>query len=316
MSRKKISLIGAGHFGSTIANVILLKNLGDIVLFDLNEGVAKGKALDLAQSSFVCKNDVKIIGTNNYEDIKNSDVIIVTAGVPRKPGMSRDDLVEVNTKVMIDVGKNIAKYSPKSFVICVTNPLDVMVWALQEASQIPHNMLVGMAGILDSGRFALFLSQELNVAISSIEALVLGGHGDSMVPLLNHSTVGGLSINELIKLGKISQEKVDAIVDRTRKGGGEIVNLMGSSAYFHPAASAIMMAESYLFDKKQVLPFAAYVKDGQYGVKGLYVGVTAVIGAGGCEDIIELNIDATEKANLDVSIQAVKDLIEVAKKFF
>jgi malate dehydrogenase len=317
MSRKKISLIGGGNIGSTIANLISIKGYADVVLFDLNENMAKGKALDLSQSTYISKNDVSIIGTNNYEDIKNSDVIIVTAGVPRKPGMSRDDLVEINTKVMVEVGKNIAKYSPNAFIICVTNPLDVMVWALQKSSGVPHAKLVGMAGILDSARFAYFLSQELNISVASINTVVLGGHGDTMVPLLNHSTVGGISLNELVKMGKISQSKLDEIVIRTRNGGGEIVNLLGNgSAYFSPAASALQMAESYLFDKKQVLPIAAYVNNGEYGLKDIYVGVTGIIGANGCEKIIELNIDETERKNLDVSINSVKELIEVAKKFF
>jgi malate dehydrogenase len=312
--QKKISLIGAGNIGGTIAHLAYLKQLGNIVLFDINEGVAKGKALDIAQSSFVHKKSINIIGTNNYEDIKDSDVVIVTAGVPRKPGMSRDDLIEINTKVISEVAKNIAKYSPNAFVICVTNPLDVMVWVLQQVSKLPKEKVVGMAGILDSSRFAYFLSQALNIAIEDIQCFVLGGHGDTMVPVINYVSIGGISLESYIKSGKISQEVVDKIVERTRNGGGELVNLMGTSAFYAPAASALSMAESYLLNQNRLLPCAVWV-DGKYNINGLYVGVPAIINNKGVANIVEINLIPEVKVNLDKSVKAVEDLIVVAKKF-
>ncbi|MGV3278094.1 malate dehydrogenase [Rickettsiales bacterium LUAb2] len=315
MPRKKISLIGAGQIGGTLAHLSVLKNLGDVVLFDINEGTAKGKALDLAQSTYVNKQDLSVIGTNNYEDIKDSDVIIITAGVPRKPGMSRDDLISINTKVIASVGENIKKYSPNAFVICITNPLDVMVWVLEQASGLPKNKIVGMAGVLDSSRFAYFLAEKLQVSIKEIQAFVLGGHGDSMVPVIKYATISGIPLPEIIKMGKITEQEVEAIVDRTRKGGGEIVNLLGNgSAFYAPATSAIAMAESYLYNQKRVLPCAAYV-DNKYNINGLYAGVPVIIGEKGVESIIEIDLDNTAKTNLEASVLAVKELMDVAKKF-
>jgi malate dehydrogenase len=314
MKNKKISLIGGGNIGGTLANLCLLRELGDIVLLDLNEGVAKAKALDLSQSAYAYKNNSSLIGTSNYEDIKDSDVIIITAGVPRKPGMSRDDLVETNTKVMKAVGEGIKKYSPNAFVICVTNPLDVMVWALREASGLPHNKVVGMGGVLDSSRFAHFLAKEFNVSISDVNTFVLGGHGDNMVPVLSYSTVSGIPVNDLVKMGKSSKERIDAIIKRTRDGGGEIVQLMGTSAFYAPAASALIMAESYLNNQSRLLPCAAFV-NGKYGVDGLYVGVPIIIDGTGVKEVIEISLTNEEKKQLDTSINAVKELIEVAKKF-
>ncbi|XWO13324.1 Malate dehydrogenase [Candidatus Hepatincola sp. Pdp] len=313
--RKKISLIGAGNIGGTLAHLALLKELGDIVLCDINGKVAEGKALDICQSTYINKKDINIKGTSDYSEIADSDVIIITAGLPRKPGMSRDDLVEINTKIMVDVGKNIAKYSPNAFVICITNPLDVMVWVLQQSSGLPTNKVVGMAGVLDSSRFAYFLAQELKVSIADIQAFVLGGHGDAMVPLLNYASVSGIPLPNLVKMGRINQGKVDEIVERTRKGGAEIVSLLGNgSAYYAPANSGIIMAESYLKNQKRVLPCAAWVENA-YGLKNIYVGVPIVIGCKGVEEVIEITLDEKSKQALHGSAKAVGDLINVAKKY-
>ena len=311
MTEKKIALIGAGNIGGTLAHLALLKNLAkEIVLFDIAEGVPQGKALDLNQCGPVENRDVKVIGTNDYKDIKDADVVIVTAGVPRKPGMSRDDLLGINSKVMKAVGEGIKTYCPNAFVICVTNPLDIMVRLLQDFSKVPDHKIVGMAGVLDSSRFRTFLAWELGVSVEQVQAYVIGGHGDSMVPLTGMSNIAGVSLDTLVKQGKLSQARLDAIVDRTRKGGGEIVNLLKTgSAYYAPATSAIQMAESYLFDKKNILPCAAKLKPGQYGVnEPLFVGVPTKIGAKGVEEIIELTLSDKEKANLQVSIDAVKEL--------
>src|SRR3954470_2053202 len=289
MARKKIALIGGGQIGGTLAHLAAYKELGDVVIFDIAEGLPQGKSLDLSQSGPVEGFDAKLTGTNRYETIEGADVCIVTAGVPRKPGMSRDDLLEINLKVMSQVGAGIAKYAPKAFVICITNPLDVMVWALQKYSGLPANKVVGMAGVLDSARFRHFLAEEFNVSVEDVTAFVAGGHGDSMVPLTRYSAVAGVPLPDLVKRGGTSQEKLDAIVERTRKGGGEIVNLLKTgSAFYAPAASAIAMAESYLKDKKRVLPCAAHLT-GQYGVNDMYVGVPIVIGAGGVERIVEVS---------------------------
>jgi len=312
--RKKISLIGAGQIGGTLAHMIALKELADVVLFDVAKGLAKGKALDIAQSSGVSGFNVNLMGTNNYEDIKKSDVIIITAGVPRKPGMNRDDLLEINLKIIKEVAKGIKKNSPDSFVICITNPLDLIVMALQKYSGLPTSKIVGMAGILDSSRFKYFLSQELNVPVNKINSLVLGGHGDTMVPMPNHTMVGEKSLLQLVKEKKITKDKLDSIIDRTRKGGAEIVKLLEKgSAFYAPAASGIQMAESYLKNLKKQLPCAAYL-NGEYGVKGLYAGVPVIIGNEGVEKIVELNLDKQEKSNFDQSISAVRKLIESAKK--
>ena len=307
--KKKISLIGAGQIGGTLAHLISIKELGDIVLFDVAEGVAKGKALDIAQSTSVDGPDINLKGTSNYEDIKNSDIIIITAGVPRKPGMTRDDLLGTNLKIIKQVAEGIRKNSPNSFVICITNPLDVIVMAFQKYSAIPTNKVVGMAGILDTSRFKYFLSQELQIPVKNIESLVLGGHGDTMVPMHNHTFVNKKPINQLIK-----KEKLDSIVDRTRKGGAEIVKYLDKgSAFYAPAASGVEMAESYIKNLKKSLPCAAYL-NGEYGVKNVYAGVPVVIGNEGVEKIIELNLSNNEKENFNSSIQAVKALFEAAKK--
>ena len=312
--RKKISLIGAGQIGGTLAHMIALKELADVVLFDVAKGLAKGKALDIAQSSGVSGFNINLMGTNNYEDIKKSDVIIITAGVPRKPGMNRDDLLEINLKIIKEVAKGIKKNSPDSFVICITNPLDLIVMALQKYSGLPTSKIVGMAGILDSSRFKYFLSQELNVPVNKINSLVLGGHGDTMVPMPNHTMVGEKSLLQLVKEKKITKDKLDSIIDRTRKGGAEIVKLLEKgSAFYAPAASGIEMAESYLKNLKKQLPCSAYL-NGEYGVKGLYAGVPVIIGNEGVEKIVELNLDKQEKSNFDQSISAVRKLIESAKK--
>ena len=312
--RKKISLIGAGQIGGTLAHLIALKELADVVLFDVVEGLAKGKALDIAQSSGVSGFNSNIIGTNNYEDIKNSDVIIITAGVPRKPGMSRDDLLDINLKIIKQVAEGIKKYSPKSFIICITNPLDVIVMALQKYSNLPTSMIVGMAGILDTSRFKYFLSQELKISISKINSLVLGGHGDTMVPTLNHTIIEGKSLAQLVKDKKITPEKLDSIIERTRKGGAEIVKLLEKgSAFYAPAASGVEMAESYIKDSKKTLPCAAYL-NGEYNVKGLYVGVPVVIGKKGVEKILELELNDQEKDNFKKSVKAVEELFNSAKK--
>ncbi len=312
--RKKISLIGAGQIGGTLAHLIALKQLGDVVLFDVAEGIAKGKALDIAQSSPVNGFNVKLVGTNNYEDTSNSDVIIITAGVPRKPGMTRDDLLGINLKIIKQVAEGIKKTSPNAFIICITNPLDVMVMALQKYSDLPKNKIVGMAGILDSSRFIYFLSQELNVPVQKIKSFVLGGHGDSMVAMLGLTEVDGKKINELVKEGKISKEKLNQIVERTKKGGAEIVKyLEKGSAFYAPAASGIEMAESYLKNLKKQLPCAAYL-NGEYNTKGLYAGVPVIIGSEGVEKVVELELDKEEKENFKNSIKSVQDLFNAAQK--
>jgi malate dehydrogenase len=307
-SRKKISLIGAGMIGGTLAHLCELKNLGDVILFDISEGMPQGKALDISQSSAVDGNDVNIKGSNDYKDIANSDVIIVTAGVPRKPGMSRDDLVSINTGIIKTVAENIKIHAPNAFVIVITNPLDAMVWVMQQVSGLPANKVVGMAGVLDSSRFAYFLAEEMKVSISDINAFVLGGHGDTMVPIVDYTTISGIPLPEFVKMGWIKQEKLDQIVQRTRDGGAEIVGLLKTgSAFYAPAASAIRMAEAYIYDKKRILPCAANL-NGEYGVKDLYVGVPTVIGAGGVEKIVEINLNSAQKAMFDKSVNAVKDL--------
>ncbi|ALA17499.1 malate dehydrogenase [Chelatococcus daeguensis] len=313
MARKKIALIGAGQIGGTLAHLVGLKELGDVVLFDIAEGIPQGKGLDLAESSPVDGFDAAYKGTQSYADIEGADVIIVTAGVPRKPGMSRDDLLGINLKVMESVGQGIKQYAPDAFVICITNPLDAMVWALQKASGLPKNKIVGMAGVLDSARFRYFLAEEFKVSVEDVTAFVLGGHGDDMVPLVRYSTVAGIPLPDLVKMGWTSQDKLDAIVERTRKGGGEIVNLLKTgSAFYAPAASAIAMAESYLKDKKRVLPCAAHL-DGEYGVKDMFVGVPIVIGAGGVERVVEIAMNDAEKAMFEKSVASVQGLVEACK---
>ncbi len=314
MKRNKIALIGSGQIGGTLAHLVGLKELGDIVLFDIVDGIPQGKALDIAESSPISTFDTNIIGTSSYEDIKDSDVCIVTAGVPRKPGMSRDDLLSINLRVMKSVGDGIKKYAPNSFVICITNPLDAMVWALQKYSGLSPENVVGMAGVLDSGRFAYFLAEEFNVSVKDVQTFVLGGHGDTMVPLVRYSTVGGIPIPDLVKMGWSSQKKIDQIVQRTRDGGAEIVALLKTgSAFYAPAASAINMAESYLRDQKRVIPCAANLS-GQYGLKDIYVGVPTIIGNKGVEKIIEINLNEIEKLNFSKSIESVKNLIDACKK--
>ena len=305
--KKKISLIGAGQIGGTLAHLICIKELADVVLFDVAEGIAKGKALDIAQSTSVDGYDINLSGTSNYEDIKNSDVIIITAGIPRKPGMTRDDLLETNLKIIKQVAEGIEKNSPNAFIICITNPLDIIVMALQKYSGLPTNKVVGMAGILDSSRFKYFLSQELKVPVKNINTLVLGGHGDTMVPMPNRTTVNGKPLNQIIK-----KEKLDLIIDRTRKGGAEVLKLLEKgSAFYAPAASGIEMAESYIKDLKKTLPCAAYL-NGEYGVKNLYAGVPVIIGSSGVEKVVEFTLDKHEKENFDLSIKAVKDLLAKA----
>ena len=314
MARNKIALVGAGNIGGTLAHLAGLKELGDVVLFDIVDGIPQGKALDLVQSSPVESFDARMTGASNYAAIKGADVVIVTAGVARKPGMSRDDLIGINTGVMRTVGEGIRKNCPKAFVICITNPLDALVWALRESSGLPANQVVGMAGILDSGRFRLFLAEELGVSVQDVTAFVLGGHGDTMVPLARYSTVAGIPLPDLIKMGWLKKDRLDQIIQRTRDGGAEIVALLKSgSAYYAPASSAIQMAEAYLKDQKRVLPCCAYL-DGQYGVKGLYVGVPVVIGAGGVEKIIEIELNKSEKTAFDQSVDAVRGLVEVVKR--
>ncbi|HEX8535449.1 MAG TPA: malate dehydrogenase [Allosphingosinicella sp.] len=313
MARKKIALIGAGMIGGTLAHLAAIREMGDIVLVDVAEGIPQGKALDLAQAGPVEGYDAMLTGTNDYADIAGADVCIVTAGVARKPGMSRDDLLGINLKVMKAVGEGIKTHAPDSFVICVTNPLDAMVWALREFSGLPHERVVGMAGVLDSARFRHFLAEEFKVSVEDVTAFVLGGHGDTMVPVVQYSTVAGIPIPDLIKMGWSSQERIDEIVKRTRGGGGEIVALLKTgSAFYAPATSALEMAESYLKDKKRVLPSAAYLT-GQYGVNDLYVGVPVVIGAGGVERIVEIELDETARQNFTVSVDAVKELLEACK---
>ncbi len=313
MARNKIALIGAGNIGGTLAHLAAAKELGDIVLFDVVDGVPQGKALDLAQCGPVEGFDAKLKGTQDYADIKGADVIIVTAGVARKPGMSRDDLLGINLKVMKAVGEGISSHAPDSFVICITNPLDAMVWALREFSGLPHERVVGMAGVLDSARFRHFLAEEFKVSVEDVTAFVLGGHGDTMVPVVQYSTVAGIPIPDLVKMGWSTSERIDEIVKRTRGGGGEIVALLKTgSAFYAPATSAIAMAESYLKDKKRVLPAAAHLT-GQYGVDDLYVGVPVVIGAGGVERIVEIELDETARQNFTVSVDAVKELLVACK---
>ena len=313
MARRKIALIGAGMIGGTLAHLAAMREMGDIVLFDIAEGTPQGKALDIAQAGPVAGYDAILTGSTDYADIAGADVCIVTAGVPRKPGMSRDDLLGINLKVMKAVGEGIKQHAPGAFVICITNPLDAMVWALREFSGLPHNMVVGMAGVLDSARFRHFLAEEFGVSVEDVTAFVLGGHGDTMVPIVEYSTVAGIPIPDLIKMGWSTQEKIDAIVKRTRGGGGEIVALLGTgSAYYAPATSGIAMAEAYLSDQKRLLPCAAFV-EGKYGLDGLYVGVPCVIGAGGVEQIVEIALDDEAKANLQVSVDAVKELLEACK---
>ena len=314
MALKKIALIGSGMIGGTLAHLASMRELGDIVLFDIAEGIPQGKALDISQCGPVDGFDAKLTGTNDYADIAGADVIIVTAGVPRKPGMSRDDLLGINLKVMKTVGEGIRKHAPNAFVICITNPLDAMVWALREFSGLPHNKVVGMAGVLDSARFATFLAEEFGVSVKDVNAFVLGGHGDTMVPVTSYTTVSGIPVDDLVKMGKSSKEKIDEIVKRTRGGGGEIVALLKTgSAYYAPATSAIAMAEAYLGDQKRILPCAVYV-DGKYGLDGLYVGVPTVIGADGVEEVIEIALDDEAKQNFKVSVDAVKELLEACKQ--
>jgi malate dehydrogenase len=314
---RKIALVGAGNIGGTLAHLALLKGLGDVILFDVVEGFPQGKALDLSQCAPLEGFDFKVTGTNNYADLKGADVVIVTAGVPRKPGMSRDDLLEINAKVMKAVGEGIKANCPDAFVICITNPLDVMVRVLQDYCGAPDNKIVGMAGALDSSRFKTFLAQEFKVSVKDVQAYVLGGHGDQMVPLTNLSTIAGVALTELVKTGKITQARLDEIVARTRNGGGEIVALLKTgSAYFAPATSAISMAEAYLFDKKRILPAAAKVNGGQYGIeKGLFVGVPVKIGAGGIEEIIEVALTSSEQNNLKISINSVVELNTAVAKY-
>ena len=313
MARNKIALIGAGQIGGTLAHLVGLKELGDVVLFDIAEGTPQGKALDLAESAPVDGFNASLSGANDYAAIAGSDVVVVTAGVPRKPGMSRDDLLGINLKVMEAVGNGIKQHAPDAFVICITNPLDAMVWALQKSSGLPAKKVVGMAGILDSARFRYFLSEEFKVSVEDVTAFVLGGHGDDMVPSLRYSTVAGIPLPDLVKMGWTTQAKLDAIIERTRKGGGEIVNLLKTgSAFYAPAASAIAMAESYLKDKRRVLPCAAQL-NGEYGVDGLYVGVPVVLGAGGVERIVEINLDSSEKAMFEKSVAAVRTLVDACK---
>lgn len=317
MARKKIALIGAGNIGGTLAHLTLLKQLGDVVLYDIDLGMAQGKALDLAQCAPLASVDFNILGTNNYADIAGSDLVIVTAGLPRTPGMSRDDLLETNAKVMQAVGAGIKKYCPQAFVICVTNPLDVMVSVLQRFSGVPDHKIVGMAGVLDSARFRTFLAWEFGVSVAQVQAYVLGGHGDSMVPLIELSNIAGVTLDKLVAAGKLKQDRLDAIVKRTRQGGGEIVELLKKgSAYFAPASAAIMMAEAFLFDKKNILPCAAKLTKNQYGVReAIFVGVPVKLGANGVEDIIEVSLSAEEQANLQQSIQAVMELNKAVEKF-
>jgi malate dehydrogenase len=314
MARNKIALIGAGQIGGTLAHLVGLKELGDVVLFDIAEGIPQGKALDIAQSSPVDGFDAGFAGVNSYEAIDGANVCIVTAGVPRKPGMSRDDLLGINLKVMEQVGAGIKKYAPKAFIICITNPLDAMVWALQKACGLPKQMVVGMAGVLDSARLRYFLADEFNVSVKDVSAFVLGGHGDTMVPVVRYSTVAGIPLPDLIKMGWTTQARVDEIMNRTRNGGAEIVNLLKTgSAFYAPAASAIAMAESYLKDQKRVLPCAAWL-NGEYGIKDLYVGVPVVIGSKGVERIVELELNGSERNMFDKSAASVQGLVDACRK--
>ena len=313
MSRKKISLIGSGNIGGTLAHLIAIKELANVILVDIANGIPQGKSLDIAESSPVEGFDVSLKGSNSFSQIRNSDVIIVTAGSPRRPGMSRDDLIEINLKVMKSVGENIKKYSPNAFVICITNPLDAMVWALREYSGLSHRMVVGMAGVLDSARFRYFIAEHMNVSVEDVAAFVMGGHGDTMVPLVRFSSVGGIPLPELINMKLIDKKSVEKIVERTRLGGGEIVSLLKTgSAFYAPASSALSMAESYLKDKKRMLPCAAYLS-GEYNVKGLYVGVPVIIGKKGVEKIIEVKLSSDEKKMFVKSVKSVKSLINAVK---
>jgi malate dehydrogenase len=313
MARPKIALIGSGQIGGTLAHLIGLRELGDVVMFDIAEGIPQGKSLDIAQSSPIDGFDAKMAGTNSYDAIEGASVCIVTAGVPRKPGMSRDDLLGINLKVMEQVGTGIKKYAPNAFVICITNPLDAMVWALQKFSGMPKNMVVGMAGVLDSARFRYFLADEFNVSVEDVTAFVLGGHGDTMVPLVRYSTVAGIPLPDLIKMGWTTDKRLDEIVTRTRNGGAEIVNLLKTgSAFYAPASSAIAMAESYLKDKRRVLPCAAWL-NGEYGVKDMYVGVPVVIGAKGVERIVEIDLSSAEREMFDKSALSVQQLVDACK---
>ena len=314
MARNKIALIGAGMIGGTLAHLVGLKELGDVVLFDIAEGMPEGKALDLSQASAVEGFDASLKGTNAYADIAGADVVITTAGIPRKPGMSRDDLLGINLKVMEQVGAGIKKYAPNAFVVVVTNPLDAMVWAMQQSCGLPTSHVVGMAGILDTARFRYFLADEFKVSVEDVSAFVLGGHGDDMVPLPRYSTVGGIPLPDLVKMRWITDERIEQIVERTRKGGGEIVGLMKTgSAFYAPASSAIQMAESYLKDKKRILPCASYL-NGEYGVKGLYVGVPVVIGAGGVERVVEIDLNSNERAMFQKSVDSVKNLVSECQR--
>ncbi len=315
MARSKIALVGAGNIGGTLAHLIGLKELADVVLFDITDGIPQGKSLDLAESAPVEGFDAIMMGTNDYKDIAGSDVVIVTAGVPRKPGMSRDDLIEINTKVIQQVGVGIKKHAPNAFVIVITNPLDAMVYVMREITGFAHNKVVGMAGVLDAARFRHFLASEMNVSVEDVTAFVMGGHGDTMVPLARFSTVAGIPLPELVKMGWLTQQKLDSIIDRTRKGGGEIVSLLKTgSAFYAPASSAIAMAESYLKDKRRVFPCAAWLQ-GEYGVKNLYVGVPVIIGQNGVEKIIEMDLSPVEKAEFDSSVNAVKELTATVNQF-
>jgi len=313
IKRNKIALIGAGNIGGTLAHLIGLKNLGDIVILDVSKGTAQGKALDLEQSSVVESFDSKIIGTDSYEDIVGSDVVIVTAGIARKPGMSRDDLMATNTKIISSVAEGIKEYAPTAFVIVITNPLDAMVYVMQKITGFAPNKVVGMAGVLDSARMSLFLARELNVSVEDVSAFVLGGHGDTMVPLIRYSSVSGIPVPDLIEMGWTTINKIDEIVQRTREGGAEIVKLLGNgSAYYAPASSAILMAESYLKDKRKILPVAAYL-NGEYGVKGLYIGVPAIIGKNGVEKVVEVKLNSAETTMFNRSVEAVRKLVEETK---
>jgi malate dehydrogenase len=315
MTRAKIALIGGGQIGGTLAHLIGLKELGDVVLFDVVDGLPQGKTLDLVEASAIEGFDAQMKGTPDYKDIENADVVIVTAGVPRKPGMSRDDLLEINTKIISQVAEGIKTYAPQAFVIVITNPLDAMVYVLQEVSKLPHYRVIGMAGVLDSARFCYFLSEDLRISVEDVTALVMGGHGDTMVPLIRFCSVGGIPLPDLIKMGWISQDRIDHIVERTRNGGGEIVNLLKTgSAYYAPASAAITIAESYLKDKRRLFPCAAYVQ-GEYGIRGLYVGVPIIVGAQGVEKIIELPLTPQEQAMFDHSVHAVGDLVKAVTPY-
>ena len=311
--RKKIALIGAGNIGGTLAHLIVLKQLGDVVLIDIADGIPQGKALDLSQSSSIESFDVKVSGSSSFKDINDADVVIVTAGFPRRPGMTRDDLVEKNSKIIQNVGKSIKKFCPKAFVICITNPLDAMVSVLQKSASIKKNMCVGMAGVLDSSRLKYFLANEFKVSVQDVNTFVLGGHGDTMVPLLRYSTVSGIPISELIKLKFTTKKKIDSIINRTRDGGAEIVKLMNTSAFYAPASSAVAMVESFLKDENRILPCAAYL-NGEYGVKGLYVGVPVIINKTGVKKVIELKLNSSEKKQFLKSVNAVKNLTKLAEK--